>query len=128
MTGRMYSDSLGKLSALLVFVGFNLTFFPQFILGYLGMPRRYHVYPDEFQVLNVLSSAGASVLAVGYVAAARLLHSIRFKYGELAGDNPWGATGLEWTTQSPPLPENFPETPIVNEGAYEYSKREMKVA
>ena len=127
MTGRMYSDSLGKLSALLVFVGFNLTFFPQFVLGYLGMPRRYHVYPDEFQVLNVLSSAGASVLAVGYILPLfYFAHSL--KYGKLAGDNPWGATGLEWRTTSPPLPENFVETPIVNEGAYEYSKREIKVA
>jgi cytochrome c oxidase subunit I len=127
MTGRMYSDSLGKLSALLVFVGFNLTFFPQFVLGYLGMPRRYHVYPDEFQVLNVLSSAGASVLAVGYLLPfLYLLFSL--KYGAIAGDNPWGATGLEWKTTSPPLPENFVEVPIVNEGAYEYSKREIKVA
>jgi cytochrome c oxidase subunit I len=127
ITGRMYSDSLGKLAALLVFVGFNLTFFPQFVLGYLGMPRRYHVYPDEFQVLNVLSSAGASVLAVGYLLPLLyLLFSL--KYGALAGDNPWGATGLEWKTTSPPLPENFVEVPIVNEGAYEYSKREIKVA
>ena len=67
MTGRMYSELLGKLSALVVFVGFNLTFFPQFILGYLGMPRRYYEYPPEFQVLNVMSTAGASILAVGYV-------------------------------------------------------------
>src|SRR5829696_6433632 len=67
MTGRMYHDGLAKLSALLVFVGFNMTFFPQFILGYLGMPRRYHMYPPEFQVLNVLSSAGATVLGAGYV-------------------------------------------------------------
>ena len=127
MTGRMYSDALGKLSALLIFVGFNLTFFPQFVLGYLGMPRRYHMYPDEFQVLNVLSSAGASVLAVGY-ALPVFYFLFSLKYGALAGDNPWGATGLEWKTQSPPLPENFIDTPIVNEGAYEYSKREMKVA
>jgi cytochrome c oxidase subunit 1 len=127
MTGRMYSDSLGKLSALLVFVGFNLTFFPQFVLGYLGMPRRYHVYPDEFQVLNVLSSAGASILAVGY-ALPLFYFMYSLKYGALAGDNPWGATGLEWKTTSPPLPENFAEVPIVNEGAYEYSKREIKVA
>ena len=127
MTGRMYSDGLGKLSALLVFVGFNLTFFPQFVLGYLGMPRRYHVYPDEFQVLNVLSSAGASVLAVGYILPL-LYFAHSLKYGKPAGDNPWGATGLEWKTTSPPLPENFVEVPIVNEGAYEYSKREIKVA
>jgi cytochrome c oxidase subunit 1 len=127
MTGRLYSDQLGKLAGLLIFVGFNLTFFPQFVLGYLGMPRRYHVYPDEFQVLNVLSSAGASVLAVGYILPLfYFMYSL--KYGALAGDNPWGATGLEWKTSSPPIAENFTATPIVNEGAYEYSKREIKVA
>ena len=127
MTGRMYSDTFAKLSALLIFVGFNLTFFPQFILGYLGMPRRYHMYPPEFQVLNVLSSGGAAVLGVGYFLPMVYLTYSFFK-GEKAGANPWGATGLEWTTQSPPLPENFTEIPIVTEGAYEYSKRETKVA
>ena len=76
MTGRMYPEGWAKLSALVIFLGFNLTFFPQFILGYLGMPRRYHVYPDEFQVLHVLSTAGASVLAVGYLHAADLLHLV----------------------------------------------------
>jgi cytochrome c oxidase subunit I len=127
MTGRMYNDTLGKFAALLIFVGFNLTFGPQFILGYLGMPRRYHVYPPEFQMLNVLSSAGASILAVGYVLPA-LYFLYSLKFGEVAGANPWKATGLEWTTQSPPLPENFRTTPVVTEGAYGYSKREMKVA
>ena len=127
ITGRMYSDTLGKLSAVLIFVGFNLTFFPQFILGYMGMPRRYHAYPDEWQVFNVLSTAGASVLAVGYaLPMAYLLYSL-FK-GEIAGNNPWGATGLEWTTQSPPLPENFAGQPVVEEEAYDYTKREIKVA
>src|SRR2546423_5234534 len=67
MTGRMYPESWARFSAILIFVGFNLTFFPQFVLGYLGMPRRYHVYPEEFQVLNVMSSAGASILAVAYL-------------------------------------------------------------
>ena len=84
------------------------------------------MYPDEFQVLNVLSSAGASILAVGYVLVALYLIASLF-YGEEAGDNPWHATGLEWTTQSPPLPHNFEATPVVTEGAYEYSKRELKV-
>ena len=127
MTGRMYSNSLASLSALLVFVGFNLTFFPQFILGYLGMPRRYHMYPPEFQILNVLSSAGATVLGAGYLLCLMYLAYSFFK-GEKAGANPWLATGLEWTTQTPPLPENFVGQPVVTEGAYEYSKREMKVA
>ena len=86
-----------KLAALLVFVGFNLTFFPQFVLGYLGMPRRYHAYPPEFQVLNVLSTAGASILAVGMLLPlVYLLWSL--KYGEIATANPWEATGLEWET------------------------------
>ena len=72
----------------MVFVGFNLTFFPQFLLGYLGMPRRYHAYPDEFQVLNVMSTAGASILAVGYVIPlVYLIWSLR--YGKVAGPNPW---------------------------------------
>jgi cytochrome c oxidase subunit 1 len=127
MTGRMYNEFLSRFAAILVFVGFPLTFGPQFILGYLGMPRRYHVYPDEFQVLNVLSSAGASILAVGYTLIALYLLYSLWK-GEKAGANPWKATGLEWQTESPPPPDNFAVTPIVTEGAYEYSKREIKVA
>ncbi len=119
ITGRMYNRTLGKFSAALVFVGFNLTFFPQFVLGYLGMPRRYHAYPDEFQVLNVLSSAGASVLAVGYLLPL-FYFALSLKYGEIAGDNPWGAVGLEWNTTSPPPTENFPVTPVVTWDAYEY--------
>jgi cytochrome c oxidase subunit 1 len=127
MTGRLYHDGLAKLSALLVFVGFNMTFFPQFILGYVGMPRRYHEYPPEFQVLNLASSAGAFVLGIGYLLPMIYLTYSFFK-GQKAGANPWLATGLEWTTQSPPLPHNFIEQPVVTEGAYEYSKREIKVA
>jgi cytochrome c oxidase subunit 1 len=119
MTGRMYSEWWARLAALLIFVGFNLTFFPQFILGYLGMPRRYHAYAPEFQVLNVLSTAGASVLAVGYaLPLVYLLASLKF--GRRAGPNPWGATGLEWTTASPPPKENFHETPVVTWDAYDY--------
>jgi cytochrome c oxidase subunit 1 len=103
----------------LVFVGFNTTFFPQFILGYMGMPRRYHAYPPEFQVLNVLSTAGASILAVGYVLPMiYFLWSLR--YGELAPPNPWNAVGLEWMTASPPPTHNFDETPIVTWEAYDY--------
>src|SRR5579884_3999135 len=126
ITGRMYSEAWSKFSALLVFVGFNLTFFPQFILGYLGMPRRYHAYPPEFQVLNVLSTAGASVLGVGYlIPMIYFLYSL--KYGEKAGNNPWGATGLEWQIQSPPVTFNFEETPTVTEEAYNYGPVEEVV-
>jgi cytochrome c oxidase subunit 1 len=119
ISGRLYNEGLAKLSAGIIFVGFNLTFFPQFVVGYLGMPRRYHAYPAEFQVLNVLSSAGASILGVGYlVPMVYLMWSLR--YGRLAGSNPWGAVGLEWTISSPPPTENFIETPVVTWDAYEY--------
>jgi cytochrome c oxidase subunit 1 len=119
ITGRLYPEGWAKFSALMVFVGFNLTFFPQYVLGYLGMPRRYHMYPPEFQVLNVMSSAGASILAVGYlIPLVYLTWSLR--YGALAGSNPWGATGLEWQTASPPPTENFEETPVVTQPAYSY--------
>ncbi len=121
ITGRMYPEPWAKLSAMIVFVGFNLTFFPQFILGYLGMPRRYASYPPDWQVLHVLSTAGASILAVGYLLPMiYLLYSLRF--GEVAGDNPWGATSLEWQTTSPPPLHNFEVTPVVTEEAYHYSK------
>jgi cytochrome c oxidase subunit 1 len=119
ITGRMYPEAWGRLSALIVFIGFNLTFFPQFILGYMGMPRRYWQYPPEFQVLNVFSTAGSSILAVGYLLPMiYLLWSLR--YGKLAGNNPWSASGLEWITQSPPTTFNFDETPEVTWEAYDY--------
>ena len=121
ITGRMYNEFLGRLSAAIVFTGFNITFFPQFVAGYLGMPRRYHAYPPELQVLNVLSSAGASVLAVGYLMPLFYL-AYSLKFGEIAGPNPWGAVGLEWNTTSPPPTENFVETPVVTWEAYEYKQ------
>jgi len=124
MTGRLYPGFLSKLSALLVFVGFNLTFFPQFILGYMGMPRRYWSYPPEFQVLNVLSSAGASVLGVGYLLPL-FYFAWSMKYGKRSGDNPWGAVGLEWDTPSPPPTENFYTTPVVTHGPYEYTREDV---
>jgi cytochrome c oxidase subunit 1 len=125
ITGRLYPEAWGRLAALTIFAGFNLTFFPQFILGYLGMPRRYHAYPAEFQVLNVMSTAGASILAVGYLLPLLyLLWSIRF--GEIAGPNPWRASGLEWQTDSPPPTENFETTPVVTEEPYTYSDDDVR--
>jgi len=119
MTGRMYSEFFSRVSAIMVFVGFNITFFPQFVVGYLGMPRRYHSYPDEMQVLNVMSSAGATVLGLGYVLPV-LYFLYSLKYGKVAGPNPWGASGLEWHMQSPPLTENFIEVPEVVNEPYDY--------
>jgi len=127
ISGRMYPEIWGRISATIIFLGFNLTFFPQFIAGYLGMPRRYHAYSPEFQVYNVLSSAGASILAVGYLMPLiYFFWSIR--YGLRAPANPWGATGLEWKTASPPPTENFEQPPIVLEEAYHYSDEEAPVA
>jgi cytochrome c oxidase subunit 1 len=126
MTGRTYPEPWARVAALIIFIGFNLTFFPQFVLGFLGMPRRYHVYPPEFQVLNVMSSAGASILAVGYILP--LLYLIwSLRYGAIAGANPWRARGLEWETPSPPPTDNFEATPIVTEGAYAYEKEPEEV-
>jgi len=121
ISGRMYPESWGKLAALIIFIGFNLTFFPQFVLGYLGMPRRYWQYSPEFQVLNVLSTAGATILAVGYLLPmVYFLWSMR--YGKPAPANPWGAAGLEWTVSSPPTTFNFDETPVVTTEAYNYDE------
>jgi cytochrome c oxidase subunit 1 len=125
ITGRMYPEAWAKISALLIFVGFNLTFFPQFVAGYLGMPRRYHAYPPEFQVLNVLSTAGASVLAVGYVLPM-LYFLWSLNYGEKASANPWNAAGLEWMTASPPPTSNFEVTPVVTWEAYNYAELDSK--
>ncbi|MEM1201597.1 MAG: cbb3-type cytochrome c oxidase subunit I [Acidobacteriota bacterium] len=120
MFGREARGFFPHMSALLVFIGFNLTFLPQFVLGYLGMPRRYHVYPEEFQVLHVLSTAGATVLAAGYALPVfYLVWSLKF--GKVAGPNPWGATGLEWTAAaSPPIQHNFESMPVVTEDPYVY--------
>ncbi|WFU12754.1 cytochrome c oxidase subunit I (plasmid) [Rhizobium sp. CB3090] len=119
IVGRMYSIVWGRLAAIFIFLGFNLTFFPQFLLGYLGMPRRYHVYPPEFQVLNVFSSVGATLLGAAYLMPfIYFIHSLR--YGAPAGDNPWGATGLEWTTPSPPPKHNFDSVPLVDRPPYDY--------
>ncbi len=126
ISGRMYPENLGRIAAFIIFLGFNLTFFPQFILGYLGMPRRYHSYPEEFQVLNVMSTAGASILGIGYLLPMiYLLWSLR--YGEPASDNPWNATGLEWQTSSPPPRDNFEHTPVVTTAPYDYPGREVVV-
>ncbi|MEE3233747.1 MAG: cbb3-type cytochrome c oxidase subunit I [Candidatus Latescibacterota bacterium] len=120
ITGRMYSEPMGKLSVMLIYAGFNLTFLPQFVVGYLGMPRRYHTYPEEYQALNIMSTAGASVLGLGFgIVFVYLIWSL-FK-GEKATSNPFKAKGLEWEgMQSPPIAHNFIDIPVVMEEAYAY--------
>ena len=119
IVGTLYDEAWARFAAILMFFGFNFTFFPQFLLGYLGNPRRYHVYPPEFQVYHVMSSTGASILALAYLLPPVYL-TWSLLYGEKAGDNPWGATGLEWTTPSPPPTHNFLREPVVETGPYEY--------
>ncbi len=124
ITGKLFPELLGRITVVIIFIGFNLTFFPQFIVGYLGMPRRYHIYPEEFQFLHVLSTAGASVLAIGYMLmAVYLLYSLVL--GPKASRNPWKAAGLEWTTPSPPPTHNFSEPPVVKFEAYAYDEEEV---
>ncbi|RXG90240.1 cytochrome c oxidase subunit I [Bradyrhizobium vignae] len=119
ITGKMYPESWAQFAAITMYFGFNMTFLPQFVAGYLGMPRRYHTYPAEFQVYNVMSSAGAAVLAAAYLLPLVYLMWSLF-HGARASNNPWGATGLEWTTTSPPPPHNFDLQPLVDRAPYQY--------
>jgi cytochrome c oxidase subunit 1 len=127
ITGKLYPEAWARFAAILMFFGFNLTFFPQFVMGYLGMPRRYHVYPPEFQVYHVLSTSGAGVLGVAYLLPlAYLLGSLWL--GKKANANPWNAKGLEWQTPSPPTHNNFPTPPHVPEEPYDYHPKEGPLA
>ena len=129
MTGKLYSEPFAKISALIVFVGFNLTFFPQFILGYMGMPRRYHAYPAIDGVAGAERAVdGRRVDSRGRRHPAGALPDLLVVQGAAtAGPNPWGAKGLEWETASPPPIENFPVTPIVTSPAYAYTNEDAHV-
>ena len=121
MTGRLFNDRIAQVNAVLMFIGFNLTFFPQFILGWMGMPRRYHYYyfAPEFQAYHIMSTLGATVLGLGFALPAFYLTASLFN-GKKAGPNPWNAHGLEWETSSPPPTSNFLETPIVMDEVYDF--------
>ncbi len=126
ITGTLYPEMWARVAAFMIFFGFNLTFFPQFILGYLGMPRRYASYAPEFQVLNVFSSSGSIVLAAAYLMPLCYL-AYALARGPRAPANPWNSTGLEWQTQSPPRTENFSVIPVVTEPPYSYPRPEKRV-
>jgi cytochrome c oxidase subunit 1 len=119
MFGRMYNERVGLASATGVFLGFVLTFTPQFLLGNAGMPRRYYAYPPEYQWLNVLSTGGAVLLA-GALTLTLVNLLVALKWGERAGPNPWGSRSYEWLTPSPPPAHNFPTTPTFSRGPYDY--------
>ena len=123
--GRMYNETLAKIATALVFIGFNVTFFTQFILGSKGMPRRYYSYLDQYQPLHAFSSYGSWILGAGMLLTIiYLIHAI-YK-GKPAGDNPWASLTLEWTTSSPPPTENFKEIPAITHGFYDYDKIDVK--
>jgi cytochrome c oxidase subunit 1 len=119
MFGRKYPENWALLAAGLIVLGFNATFIPQFLLGNAGMPRRYYEYPERFAALNVASTAGASLLAFGFIIIAIYL-AVSLKYGEVAGRNPWGSRGYEWDVPSPPPTENFDQVPVFTRGPHEY--------
>lgn len=119
MFGRMYNEFWARITFVLLFIGFNVTFFPQFILGAMGMPRRYYDYLPVYEPLNRISSIGAWTIGTGFlIALVVILHAI-FR-GEKAPDNPWGAKTLEWQVPSPPPTENFYQQPVITAGPYEY--------
>ncbi len=119
MFGRIVDDGMARITFVLIFVGFNVTFFPQFVLGAMGMPRRYADYPVAYEALNKISSIGSWTIGLGFLFALFvIIHAL--KRGEKAGDNPWGAMTLEWQTSSPPPHENFKKQPVVTAGPYEY--------
>lgn len=119
MFGRMVNDCWARVTFVLIFVGFNVTFFPQFILGAMGMPRRYYDYLPEYEALNKVSSIGAWTIGLGFlIALGVIIHGML--RGEKASANPWKSKTLEWQTPSPPPHENFLEQPIVTAGPYEY--------
>jgi cytochrome c oxidase subunit 1 len=129
MFGRMYNERLGKIGALLVFIGFNGTFFPQFIAGSRGMPRRYHEYAEHFQVFQQWSTVGSFILAAGlFLTLFYLLHSL-FR-GEKVDRhaNPWGGVSLEWQTTNPPIEHNFHHQPVAEKGPYDFPEIDESLA
>jgi cytochrome c oxidase subunit 1 len=126
MFGRKYNEGWGLVAASLIVLGFIATFIPQFLAGNAGMPRRYYMYPERFEALNVASTAGSSLLAIGFIIILIYLIYALVR-GPIAGDNPWDSGGIEWMTTSPPPKENFHVTPIIDRDPHSYQKRGEEV-
>ena len=119
MFGKMYNEFWAVVSFVFIFIGFNVTFLPQFLLGSKGMPRRYYYYLDEFRELHQLSTIGTWILGLGFIIMAIYLY-LSLKKGKPAENNPWGAKTLEWSIQSPPIHHNFEKIPTITKGPYNY--------
>ncbi len=123
MTGKMFNEKVAKVAWAFIFIGFNVTFFPQFILGTEGMPRRYYDYLPKYQPLHELSTIGSWILAIGlFLMAINLIRGLL--NGEKAPENPYGSLSLEWQVPSPPPHENFEEIPTVTDWTYGYGKKQ----
>jgi cytochrome c oxidase subunit 1 len=122
MTGRMLNERLARWACLVMVVGFNVTFFSMFILGYKGMPRRWAEYPVQFQSLHIVATVGSWILAAGILAMAWNFARSLYR-GEAAPANPWGGLTLEWAVPSPPPTENFSEIPTVSDWPYSFGRR-----
>jgi cytochrome c oxidase subunit 1 len=120
--GRKFREKTARIAWLIIFVGFNILYFPMFILGWQGMPRRYYDYLPQFHTGQIISTVGSWILVTGLIIMFyNLIRSI--SKGERAGDNPWGGLTLEWATSSPPPAENFPEIPVVTHGPYDFKQK-----
>jgi cytochrome c oxidase subunit 1 len=119
MFGKMYNEKVAKLGTLIFVIGFNVLYFPMFIMGYMGMPRRYYDYLPEYKIYHVISTVGSWILILGIlILIFNLLKALLSKNNRTTEINPWGGTTLEWTVPSPPPLENFDEIPTVTHGPY----------
>jgi cytochrome c oxidase subunit 1 len=127
VTGRMLNEPLGKLHFILTFIGTNLTFLPMHELGLKGMPRRVAMYDPQFQYINIICTIGAFVLGISVLPF--LINAIwSWSNGPKASGNPWNAKTLEWTTDSPPIIENWEVLPVLTEGPYAYGEEPKEPA
>ncbi|HKZ66081.1 MAG TPA: cytochrome c oxidase subunit I [Chitinophagaceae bacterium] len=124
MFGRMYNQKVAKVAFWILFTGFNVLYFPMFIMGWLGMPRRYYDYLPEFHIYHFISTIGSWILITGLIIMfTNLIHSL--KKGKIVTEkNIWGGETLEWKVSTPPPLENFEHIPTITEAPYEYKENE----
>jgi cytochrome c oxidase subunit 1 len=125
MFGKIYNQKVSKTAFWFLFVGFNTLYFPMFIMGWLGMPRRYYDYLPEFQIYHVISTVGSWILVTGILIMISNLIKTLLNGKKITDKNPWGGETLEWKIDTPPIHENFIDVPTVHEAPYEYKQNEI---